>query len=99
MSIYITRHIVSPELCPQEHGERPGLLRRWWLFLVRKWRRRQAIMALADMDDRLLRDIGVYRAGIERAVDGFEGRRSRSTPRHPVNTDSRSHIEEYRKAA
>ena len=51
-------------------GVNVGLARRVERF--RKWRkRRAAIDELAALDDRLLKDIGLYRGEIEAAVDGL----------------------------
>jgi uncharacterized protein YjiS (DUF1127 family) len=38
-----------------------------WMWL--QWRRREIIRALDKVDDRLLRDVGIERGGIEELVD------------------------------
>ncbi|WP_322989396.1 DUF1127 domain-containing protein [Hoeflea sp.] len=99
MSIYITRHMLNPEMFPLKADQRPGVLRRWMQSLVRRWRRRKMIMALEAMDDRLLRDIGINRADIKRAVDGFDDRELRMAPLAPVTMISHTDNIEYREAA
>ena len=50
-----------------------GLIRRigiWAYALATYWERRAAIKTLSEMDDRQLRDIGLARCHIERAVFG-----------------------------
>jgi uncharacterized protein YjiS (DUF1127 family) len=50
-----------------------GLIRRigiWAYALATYWERRAAIKALSQLDDRQLRDIGLARCHIERAVFG-----------------------------
>lgn len=51
-----------------------GLLRRWLRAVVRNWKRRKMIAALQALDDRLLKDIGIYRTDIPRIVAGFDDR-------------------------
>ncbi|MCY0150121.1 DUF1127 domain-containing protein [Hoeflea sp. G2-23] len=99
MSIYITRHMLNPDLYPLKMEKRSGFLRRGWQFLVRKWGCHQAILALEAMDDRLLRDIGLYRADITRAVNGSVDHQVRMMPLAPLNTVSRIKTEDFRKAA
>ncbi|MEZ5831755.1 MAG: DUF1127 domain-containing protein [Dongiaceae bacterium] len=43
-----------------------------WFWL--QWRRREIIRALDKVDDRLLRDVGIERAGIEDFVDTLMAR-------------------------
>jgi uncharacterized protein YjiS (DUF1127 family) len=50
-----------------------GLIRRFGIWaheLVAYWDRRAAVKALGQLDDRALRDIGLARCHIERAVQG-----------------------------
>ena len=46
------------------------LLRAWGDALVTHWVRHDAIKTLRQLDDRTLRDIGISRCHIERAVTG-----------------------------
>lgn len=48
-----------------------GFLGRWFGNASRHWERRKMIATLEAMDDRLLRDIGVFRGEIPRLVDGL----------------------------
>jgi uncharacterized protein YjiS (DUF1127 family) len=46
-----------------------GTILRSWLMAVARWRRiRRAIQEVAQHDDRMLKDIGIHRSEIERAV-------------------------------
>jgi uncharacterized protein YjiS (DUF1127 family) len=46
-----------------------GTILRSWLMAVARWRRiRRAIHEVAQHDDRMLKDIGIHRSEIERAV-------------------------------
>lgn len=60
-----------------------GIVRRWARAVTKNWKRRRMIAALHAMDDRLLRDIGIYRNDIERVVDGFDERELRMVPIAP----------------
>lgn len=44
-----------------------------WLWL--HWRRREIIQSLRQVDDRLLRDVGIERADIDQVVDNLIARR------------------------
>ncbi len=57
-----------------------GVLRRWFQASLRRWQRRRMIAALEALDDRLLRDIGIYRGEIRRIVGSFDDRELRMTP-------------------
>ena len=60
-----------------------GLLRRWLRAAVRRWKRRKLIAALEAMDDKLLRDIGVFRGDIRSIVEGFDDRELNMVPLAP----------------
>jgi uncharacterized protein YjiS (DUF1127 family) len=47
-----------------------GWIEGWVNNLTAHWVRREAIKALRQLDDRALRDIGISRCHIERAVSG-----------------------------
>lgn len=51
-----------------------GLLRRWLQAAHRHWRRRDMITTFEAMNDRALRDIGIYRGDIRRLVKEFDDR-------------------------
>ena len=75
-------------------------LRRWLRSAFRRWERRKMIAALEAMDDRLLRDIGIYRNDIARLVDGFDDRELRMRPLATKSAKPEDIYEEvYRKAA
>lgn len=46
----------------------PGLITRLWLTAVVAIERRQARKLVGQMDDRMLRDIGIHRGDTERAI-------------------------------
>ncbi|WP_246801200.1 DUF1127 domain-containing protein [Bradyrhizobium genosp. L] len=46
------------------------MIRAWGDALVTHWMRHDAIKTLRQLDDRMLRDIGISRCHIERAVTG-----------------------------
>lgn len=56
---------------------------RWWNNAVRSWQRRKMIAALADLDDRILMDIGLCRGEIEDFVDGLSSGELRMAPISP----------------
>lgn len=60
-----------------------GVLRQWLRSAVRRRQRNRLIAELHAMDDRLLRDIGIYRGDIRRVVDGFDDREMAMTPFAP----------------
>ncbi|MEQ5827853.1 DUF1127 domain-containing protein [Sulfitobacter sp. 916] len=51
---------------------RPGKLRRWLNSVVKHWQRQRTIAALQELDDRILRDIGLYRGEISHIVREME---------------------------
>ncbi len=51
-----------------------GLLRRSLRSIYQRWNRRRMIAELHSMNDRMLRDMGIYRNDIERVVNDFEQR-------------------------
>ncbi|SMX48782.1 DUF1127 domain-containing protein [Maliponia aquimaris] len=75
------------------------VLRRWLSAATRDWQRRKMIAALSAMDDRLLRDIGIYRNDIARVVDGFIDRELRMTPVAENARRNETAYEPFRKAA
>lgn len=99
MSIYITRQMLDPNFQTQKASERFGILRQWSRSVVRKWRRRKLIAALEALDDRLLRDIGIYRGDIKRRVDGFDDRELRMVPLAPAQMTPRPGYEARKEAA
>lgn len=53
--------------------------------LIRRWHaRRSAIAALAALDDRMLKDIGLHRGAIRRLVDDQLAAQKRSSASHPA---------------
>ncbi|RKF14766.1 DUF1127 domain-containing protein [Roseovarius spongiae] len=64
-----------------------GALRRWLRAATRRWRQRRMTAALNALDDRMLRDIGLIRADIPRAVRTFDERELRMTPLAPPRAD------------
>ena len=62
----------------------PGLLGRGLRAVIRRWQRQRTIEELEQMDDRLLRDMGLYRGDIPRIftdTDALALRRGWSNPR------------------
>lgn len=55
-------------------ARKPGAIRLWLRTAFRNWERRRMIETLRGMDDHLLRDIGIDRSDIPRAVDVFTDR-------------------------
>ena len=80
MHSYLTpRAYLSPSLpYARAHRNRMeaggGILRRWLRVPIRQWQRNKMIAALHAMDDRILRDIGIYRGEIRSIVEGFDDR-------------------------
>ena len=65
-------------------SRKPGAFRRWLRTVFHRWQRRKMIETLRDMDDRLLRDIGIDRSDIPRVVDGLT---DRELSMRPVSSD------------
>ena len=76
-----------------------GVLQRWSRAITNNWKRRKMIGALRAMDDRLLRDIGIYRNDIERVVDGFNERELRIVPIAPLVSATLDDFGTQRRAA
>jgi len=49
-----------------------GILRRRLRLAVRQWQRNKMIAELYALDNRVLRDFGIYRGDIPRIVNGFD---------------------------
>ncbi len=99
MSIYITRQMIDPASRKRQRDQSNGLFRRLFRSAARRWERRKMIAALEAMDDRLLRDIGIYRGDIRRVVDGLDDRELRMVPLAPAATSAETEYEAYQKAA
>ncbi|MEX3314186.1 DUF1127 domain-containing protein [Sulfitobacter sp. PS-8MA] len=54
---------ISPELTGSS-TPKPGALRRVWRSISLNWQRQRTISALRELDDHVLRDIGLHRAEI-----------------------------------
>ncbi len=80
-------------------SESRGSSRQWLRSVMRKWQRRKMIAALEAMDDRLLRDIGIYRGDIRRVVDGFDDRELGMVPLAPGKPAIGNEHEVFQKAA
>lgn len=65
MSVPMPRHVTEPVA--------NGPLRRRLRAAFKSWQRRKMMAALSALDDRTLRDIGIHRSEIARAVDGLSG--------------------------
>lgn len=65
----------------QKRAKSTRILRSWLRIAMQRHKRRKMIWALEAMDDRLLRDIGIYRNDITRVVDGLDDRDLRMRPR------------------
>ncbi len=76
-----------------------GALNRWMSAAARRWRRRKMIAALSAMDDRILKDIGIYRGDIARVVDGFDDRELAMVPVAQAPGPVAAERESFRKAA
>lgn len=74
-------------------------LRQWLQSAARQWERRKMIAALEAMDDRLLRDIGIYRKDIPRVVDGLDDREIRMRPLAAASKPEEIFDDIHRKAA
>lgn len=68
----------------------PGGIRRGIAAAMRGWQRRKMIAALEAMDDRLLRDIGIYRGEIKNVVYGLDDRELRMSP--VARTTAKAHL-------
>ena len=57
------------EAAGQRQRRKAGTILSSWLVAAARWRRvRRAIQEVARLDDRMLKDIGIHRSEIERAV-------------------------------
>lgn len=90
MSIYITRKMIDPAFDTQSRDDGSGLFRQLFRAAVRKWRQRRMIASLEALDDAVLRDIGIYRGDIRRAVAGFSDRELGMEPVAPPAESSRA---------
>ncbi|WP_291731454.1 DUF1127 domain-containing protein [Leisingera sp. F5] len=98
------RNYLSPSLpYARAHQKRAAAggsgLRRMLRAAVRQWKRRRMIAALQSMDDRLLRDIGVYRSDIQSLVAEFDDRELGLNPVAPGNDRSKDAQTKYLQAA
>ncbi|WP_432256384.1 DUF1127 domain-containing protein [Limimaricola sp. AA108-03] len=79
------------------HCEHPrsssGGIRRWIAAAMRGWQRRKMTAALEAMDDRLMRDIGIYRGDIKNVVYGLDDRELRMTP--VARTTAKAHLSRH----
>ncbi|AML52005.1 DUF1127 domain-containing protein [Falsihalocynthiibacter arcticus] len=80
---HLARRANAAVVDPHGAPVRDGILRRWARSAIQNWKRRKMIAVLQAMDDRLLRDIGIYRNDIERVVDGFDERELGMVPFAP----------------
>ncbi|MEY8117214.1 MULTISPECIES: DUF1127 domain-containing protein [unclassified Falsihalocynthiibacter] len=80
---HLTHRMNAAVVHPHRAPVRGGVLRRWLRSAIRSWKRRKMIAVLQAMDDRLLRDIGIFRYDIERVVDGIEERELGMVPFAP----------------
>ncbi|MDF1609328.1 DUF1127 domain-containing protein [Hoeflea sp. YIM 152468] len=99
MSIYLTRQMLDPNFKPQEPRARLAIFRRLFRLVLRRWRRRKMIAALDALDDRLLRDIGIYRGDIKHLVKQFDDRELRMAPVSPAQPAPVLDDEGFRQAA
>lgn len=72
---------------------------KWWLHVRRRRASRAAVRQLYEMDERLLRDIGIERGQIDAVINGLLDARSREenvilpfvkARAHPVSRNARS---------
>ncbi|MFD2738703.1 DUF1127 domain-containing protein [Sulfitobacter aestuarii] len=74
MTPYITRQMLLEMVGAEKrsaHGgaARQGRLRQWFGRVIAGWQRSRMISALHNLDDRLLDDIGLYRADIPQLAE------------------------------
>lgn len=62
-------HSLGHEVTAAEPERRPSLLSRI-AAAYRAWRNRRAVIGLLDLDDRMLRDIGLTRGDVTAALSG-----------------------------
>jgi uncharacterized protein YjiS (DUF1127 family) len=81
MNIYLSRETLNPASDRLRRSKLIAALRRMGGAIRQNMERRAAINELHSMDDRTLRDLGIYRSDIERVVDGLcdDTRRRRPT--------------------
>lgn len=75
------------------------LMQRWLKNVVRGWRRRKTVAALAALSDRMLMDIGIERGTIAQFVDTLEDRELRMAPLAAAVRPTPAMDEPYRRAA
>lgn len=74
-------------------------LQRWLSASLRKMHQRKMIAELHAMDDRLLRDIGLFRSDIARVVNGFDDAELRMAPVARPLPVARAEASQFKKAA
>ncbi len=72
----LPRSLRQEQSAPRTAGRRDVVrtIARMMSWIWRQWRRREIIRALDKVDDRLLRDAGIERGGIEDFVDTLMAR-------------------------
>lgn len=97
------RNYLSPSLpyarAHQKRAEASGAIRRMLRAAVRQWKRRRLVAALQSLDDRLLRDIGVYRGDIQSLVAEFDDRELGMNPVAPGDDRSKDAQSKYLRVA
>lgn len=96
---YLTYRKPNSVVQRTDGKENGGWFRRWLGAAALHWQRRKMIAAFEAMDERLLRDIGIYRGDIPRVVDGFSDRELRMAPLAPPAKPVETYDDVYRKAA
>ncbi len=89
MSIYLSNRTIEPSANRASPTGSGGLIRRTHAKAKQRWQRRQMVMALQQLDDRLLAEIGFHRDEIPRIVAGLNPQELQMKPiaRSPRNAD------------
>ena len=94
MSIYLTKQAIEPSAKRVSPTGSGGPVRRILAKAKQRWQQRQMVMALQQLDDRLLADIGINRGEIPRVVAGLNPQELRMRPiaRTPRNADQNDYM-------
>ncbi|MCX7561203.1 DUF1127 domain-containing protein [Sulfitobacter sp. F26204] len=80
MSVYITKNMVTPNSKPSPALKSIRAIGRMFTRMRHRWLQRQMTIALHELDDRLLADIGIHRYDIPRIVAGLSPKELQMRP-------------------
>lgn len=80
MSVYLRKEMIAPAAPRNSTAHSTSLIGRLILGVKQRWQRRKMVIALQELDDRLLADIGLRRGDIPSLVAGLSSRELRMAP-------------------